>query len=117
MTDTTELKRFTENKTPFMEEHGLFAWIYANDSTNPVLAGLIDMFYNGVFENTLGIMVAKNTETGAEETILVGIVPTSTPDGEYAATIPLARLLSKEESAIYMAPDGKGGYIDHRITE
>lgn len=117
MNDTQNIDALTEGRAPFIEENGMIVRIYANDTSNPTLPHLLDMFYAGVAANTLGLMVAKNSETGAEETLLIGIVPEETPDGEYYVTIPLARLLSKEESAVYMAPDGDGGYIDHRNTE
>lgn len=112
-----ELDIFTSGHAPFMEEQGFVPWIYTNDKANPSLLGLLNMFYEGAFNNTIGIMVVKNAETGNEETILVGLVPTDTPDGEYVSTIPIAKLMSKEESVILLAPDGEGGYIDHRTAQ
>ena len=108
---------FTSGNAPFLEKQGFVPWVYANDSTNPALLGLLNMFYEGAFNNSIGIMVVKNSETGEEETVLVGLLPVETPDGEYVSTIPIAKLMTKEESASLLAPDGDGGYIDNRTEQ
>ena len=77
-----------------------------SNNPNPLQYNLIEMFYRGVLANTLGLMEARNKETGELELILVGL----DKDGEEVKTYPLAVMLKKDGGAIYEAPDGKGGY-------
>lgn len=67
---------------------------------------LLQMFYQGAFGSTIGLMEAFNTELDKSELILVGLAE---EDGKQV-TYPLARLLNPEEVKNYLAPDGKGGY-------
>ena len=109
--DSIEL--FTSGKAPKIEAQGMIPWVFANDKDNPTVFGLLDMFYDGAFTNTLGIMIAKNITTNEEEAVLVGLVK---QDGEIAA-YPIAKVLNKEASTEYLPPDGEGGWIDHRNAE
>lgn len=77
-----------------------------SNNPNPVQYNLIEMFYRGVLANTLGLMEARNTETGELELILVGL----DKEGEEVKTYPLAVMLKKDAGKLYEAPDGKGGY-------
>lgn len=105
---TAELAAFTSGETPDMDERGISPRIFSNDMTNPMLPGILNLFYSGVFAGTLGLMIAKNKATGQEEPVLVGVVENGGPeDGLYI----IAAVLGKENSMNYMPPDGKGGYI------
>lgn len=73
-----------------------------------VLSGLLKMFYHIVLTNRLAIMQAKNTETGEEQIVLVGVEQ----NGEGLNCYPLALPLSAELVAKYAAPDGQGGWIE-----
>lgn len=73
-----------------------------------LLQGLLKMFYHVVLTNRLAIMQAKNSETGKEEIVLVGIEQ----NGEGINAFPLAAPLSAEDVARYIAPDGSGGWLE-----
>ncbi len=77
-----------------------------SNNPNKIQYGLIEMFYRGVLANTLGLMEARNSETGELELILVGL----DKEGDEVKTYPLAVMLNKDGGKIYEAPDGKGGY-------
>lgn len=107
------IERFSSGKAPALDEQGMICYVFANDRENPALYGLLNMLYEGCFKNTVGITVAKNSKTGNEETLFVGLEKTENTIG----VIPFARMLSKEETAEYMPPDEVGGYIDYRNAE
>lgn len=109
--DTIEL--FTSGDAPAIEAQNMIPWVFANDKDNPTVYGLLNMFYDGCFKNTLGIMIAKNATTGEEEAVLVGLEKVG---GEVAA-YPIATILNKEQSVNYLPPDGEGGYVDFRNAE
>lgn len=92
-----------------MKERDMIPWVFSNDKKNPAPMGLLNMFYSGVFSNTLGIMVAKDSETGDIVSVLVGL--SKDGNGE-PAIYPIARILGDSESKRYLPPDGNGGYID-----
>jgi hypothetical protein len=73
-----------------------------------VKQGLLKMFYHIVLTNRLGIMEAKNSETGEEELVLVGIEQ----DGDAMNVFPLALPIKGEDAGKYIAPDGKGGWLE-----
>jgi len=119
--DTTEDIKFTDEEQeqlsrmptgamPFMEEKGLRPFIYMNDKTNPAPAFLLDAYYRNTFANRIGVMVAKNVETGQEELLLVGIELGE--DGSEGA-FPLARVLGPEAYDMYAIPTGEG-YSDEQ---
>jgi hypothetical protein len=91
------------------EEPGYIAYLFTNNKDSAfLLHQLLEMFHRGVLENTIGLMEAKNTETGAIERLIVGVAH----DGEDTFTYPLARLLEPEEAGKYVGPDGQGGYLE-----
>jgi hypothetical protein len=95
--------------TPETEERGYIAYLFTNDKNKAfVLHQLLEMFHNGVFQNTIGLMEAKNRDTGKVETLIVGVEH----NGAETFTYPLARLLDPEEGAKYAGPDGNGGWLD-----
>lgn len=77
-----------------------------SNSPNEGQVNLLQLIYTGAFENTLALMEAQNSETGDNELLLVGM---EYKDDNFSA-FPLARLLQPEETAKYLAPDGKGNY-------
>lgn len=81
--------------------------ILSNDPQDEGAVQLFQMFYNGVFGNSIGVMQAKNKDTGKIEALLVGV-----EGGEEGPKVyPLARILDPSEVTMYLSPDGKGGYF------
>lgn len=91
------------------ETNEITLYTFANHHPAPELEVLLRMFYRGASENMLGIMQALNTETNAEELVLVGVSLDSKGNTQ---CYPLATLLSKEQTPKYRSPDGKGGWFD-----
>jgi hypothetical protein len=82
---------------------------FTNKAEAPHLDNLLAMFYQGVYDNTIGIMDSWNLTTEQEEMILVGV---EADENGKAVCFPLARLLRAEEVPNFLAPDGKGEYFD-----
>lgn len=92
------------------EEQGLIAYMFTNDRTQlPKFQKLLDLYYQGVFTNSVGIMEAKHKITGELETLLVGVEHLE--DGN-TVTYPLARILSPDEAALFVGPDCEGGWLE-----
>lgn len=72
-----------------------------------VLQGLLKMFYHATLTNRIGIMEARNIETGEVEVVLVGVEQTDDSLSAY----PLASLINAEAVSKYEAPDGNGGWL------
>ena len=111
--EQADLSRMITGAMPFMQEKGLRAFLYMNDKTNPAPAFLLDAYYRNTFANRIGVMVAKNIKTGAEELLLVGIELGE--DGSEGA-FPLAKVLGPEAYEDYAIPTGSG-YSDDQIIE
>jgi hypothetical protein len=95
-------------QTPEAED-GLIAYMFTNHpEQGEYLQQLLNMFYSGCYENTVGIASMRNNTTGKEELVIVGVEHV----GELTNTYPLARILTADEVATYSAPDGKGGWLD-----
>lgn len=94
--------------TDTLETVELNAHIFANNPADPKLEALLSMFYSGVLQNTVGVLLAKNKSTGQEELVLVGV---NVEDGTTNA-FPIAKILGPEDVANYAAPDGKGGWFE-----
>lgn len=95
------------------EEAGLIAYMFTNHAEQaPMLQQLLDMFYRGTYSNTIGVMSAKNSLTNKEELLIVGI--DHEEDGN-TSTYPLAKVLTPDEVAKYVGPDGKGGWLDKEV--
>lgn len=91
------------------EETGLIAYMFTNHPEQaPMIQGLLDMFYKGTYNNTIGIMSAYNKESGKEELLIVGVQQL---DNGLTDTYPLARILGPGEHETYIGPDGKGGWL------
>lgn len=82
---------------------------FTNQTESSQMDNILAMFYQGTYDNQLGIMTAWNVETSQEEVLLVGV---SLDENGKADCYPLARILSAEDAALYLAPDGLGGYYD-----
>lgn len=98
-----------ELQTAASDDTGLIAYMFTNHPEQaPMIQGLLDMFYKGTYNNTIGIMSALNTETGKEELLIVGVEQL---ENGLTDTYPLARILGPGEHEIYRGPDGKGSWL------
>lgn|SRR5690606_29999045 len=109
-----------ENIEPAQEENQegqeAVLFTFTNDKSERNLGelqGLLKMVYHTVLTNRLGIMHAKNTETGEVEIVLVGI----TQNGDNISCYPMFAPLRAEDVAKYAAPDGKGGWLESKEEE
>lgn len=85
--------------------------VFSNDKTEEhlnVLRGLLKMVYHTVLTNKLGVMEAKNEETGEVEVVLVGFEQ----NGDGINCYPLFTPVTDTGAAKYSAPDGQGNYIN-----
>jgi hypothetical protein len=87
-------------------------YVFSNDMKEEGTVNLLQMFYRGAHENTIGIMRAKNLETGEIESLLVGLDIPKPGSGESTRTYPLAKILPPDEALKYRSPDGVGGYFE-----
>ena len=94
-----------------MIAHGHTPYVFTNDSTNPVPVYLLNTFFKGIIENRVGIAVRKDSKTGNEELLLVGIVGKS-EDGDSLDITPLAVIIAEADSTRFLPPDGNGGYLN-----
>lgn len=95
------------------EENGQEAILFTftndkNDYNMGVLQGLLKMVYHTVLTNRLGIMQAKNSETGELEVIMVGVEQ----NGDNLNCYPLFSPIKAEDVSKYIAPDGKGSWLE-----
>lgn len=106
----------SDNVTPVTEEPGVIAYMFSNDKDGADrLLSYLRMFYEGVYKNSVGIMEAKNKDTGQLELVLVGI--NHGEDG-LTDTFPIAKILSAHDAVRYLAPDSEGGWIaDDNLLE
>lgn len=92
------------------DKDGLISYIFANDRDRVwYLQQLLDLYYRGAFENSIGIMVAKKKGTEEEHTLIVGVAH---DEKGITSTFPLARVLGPDEAFGYVGPDGEGGWLD-----
>lgn len=98
-----------DKEAPQIKERDMIPWVFANDKNNPAPFGLLNMFYSGAFTNTLGIMVAKDSETGDIVSVIVGLSKGENGEPE---VYPVARILGEADVRRYLPPDGNGGYVD-----
>lgn len=101
----------TDNVEDQGQEAVLFT--FTNDKSNEnmgVLQGLLKMVYHTVLTNRLGVMQAKNSETGEQEVVLVGVEQ----NGDSLNCYPLFSPIKAEDVAKYVAPDGQGGWLESK---
>lgn len=96
------------SKKKTQKELEVSLYVFTNDPKEEGTMALLQMFYQGAFDNTVGIMRALNTDTGKVESILVGLV---SEDG-VTSTYPLAKVLDPQDAQKYLSPDGNGGYFE-----
>ena len=84
---------------------------FTNQEESQYLDSLLAMFYQGVYDNQLGIMQAFNIQTEGEELILVGV---AADENGKPVCFPIAKVLAAEDVKNYLSPDGKGGWFDER---
>lgn len=84
---------------------------FTNEQESPYLDNLLAMFYQGAYDNQLGIMQAFNIETEEQELILVGV---DADENGKPVCYPIAKILAAEDVKNYLSPDGKGGWFDER---
>lgn len=96
------------------EDPGYIAYIFTNETKQaPGLHMILEMFHNGVLNNSIGIMTGKHKDTGAVDTLIVGVEH----DGTETFTYPLARILNPGEASKYTGPDGKGGWLEEVVVD
>lgn len=93
------------------QEFSPVLYTFTNKEETGYLDSLLAMFYQGVYDNELGIMEAFNLETEQEELILVGVVP---DENGKPICYPVASVLKAEDVPKYLSPDGKGGYFSEQ---
>lgn len=89
-------------------------WIFSNDKANPFPQQVLHMFYDGILNNKVGVMAAKDKESGDPVLILVGIMKDE--EGNVGC-FPLARVLQGEEAGSFYAPDGHGGWVGEEVND
>ena len=82
-------------------------WLFTNDKTNPAIRQIFHLFHTGAFANKLGIMHAKVADKDEIHTVICGIQV----EGDNVLAFPLAKVLTQEEQANYLAPTGEGTYV------
>lgn len=92
------------------EDKGTIAYMFSNSKEDAErLFALLQLFYRGVYENTIGIMKAKDRHTDKERIVLVGIEHQE--DGT-TTTIPLVSVLDEKAVSKLLLPDGEGGWLE-----
>lgn len=87
--------------------------VFTNDKGNPFAIKQLELFYQCVLASKVGLMHAKNSETGAIETLLVGVE--QGPNG--IISYPLAKILDETDLNLYLPPDGDGGYLEDVVED
>lgn len=109
MSDVNEQTAGTEDISNESVQHSPVLYKFTNKESSPYLDDLLAMFYQGVYDNRLGIMEAYNLTTEEEEIVLVGV---EADENGKPVCFPLCRLLRAEDVPNYLSPDGKGGFFD-----
>lgn len=106
-----------ENETSAPEGQEVALLVFANDRSEQhlgVLRGLLKMVYHAALTNQIAVMQAFNKETGEEEVVLVGVQQDA--EGNVQC-YPLFVPLRAEDVDKYVAPNGKGGWVDEATPE
>lgn len=82
-----------------------------SNTPSPRHYALIQMLYDGAFNNEIGLMEALNSETGSTELLIIGAV-LNRETGKMD-TFPLARVLDPQDVQKYRAPTGTGDFVKH----
>lgn len=102
MTESEQLEVAQETISPVLYK-------FSNEAETPWLDSILAMFYQGAFDNRLGIMDSFNLDSEEVETILVGV---EADENGKPMCYPLAKLIKAEHVTRYLSPDGKGGFFD-----
>lgn len=92
-----------------LKEMEILLSVFSNTLEDEAAYQLLQMFYKGAVENSIGMMRALNNETGETELLIVGV---ALAEGGGVNTYPLARVLEPQDVPKYFSPDGKGGWFD-----
>lgn len=87
-------------------------YVFTNTPEDLSQKQILKMFYDGLDQESIGLMQAKNVETGDLELVLVGI---SVDKQDNAHLFPIAKVLKAEDASQFLSPDGKGGYFDPQV--
>lgn len=98
-----------ESQEENTQEFSPVLYKFTNQELSPHLDSLLAMYYEGIYNNTVGIMEAWNIKTNEPELILVGVEP---DENGKPVCFPIAVVLRAEDVTNYLSPDGKGGYFD-----
>lgn len=82
-------------------------YVFSNIAHDAPAMSLIQMFYDGVLKNEVGIMRAR--VAGTEDTVLVLVGVSKDEDGSVNC-YPLAKILDAEQATYLESPDGLGNY-------
>lgn len=99
----------TRNPQKKLKEQEILLTVFTNTPHDEAAYQVLQLFYKGAVENSVGMMRALNNATGDEELILVGLQARA--DGGIDS-FPLAKVLTKDEVENYFSPDGRGGWFD-----
>lgn len=97
----------TRNTKP--KEQEILLTVFTNTPHDEAAYQVLQLFYKGAVENSIGMMRALNNATGNEELILVGMQPNAAGGVD---SFPLAKVLVKDDVENYFSPDGRGGWFD-----
>lgn len=107
--DTNNIEQTANGTAPGQPQREPVLYKFTNAESSPNLDNILAMFYQGVYDNRIGIMEAFNLETETEELILVGV---ELDENSKPICFPLCKVLRAEDVTKYLSPNGKGGYFD-----
>jgi len=100
-----------ETNTEATNEISPVLYTFTNKEEAGYLDNILAMFYQGVYDNQIGIMEAFNLDTETTELILVGV---AADEDNKPVCFPIAKVLAAEDVSKYLSPDGNGGWFDER---
>ncbi len=98
----TIARKSEEQKAPVINVELI---VLANEEP-PMAEMLLKNLYNAAFQARIGLMYAKNEETGEINPLIVGL----DTDGDNFTCFPLAKIMNSDEAMKYLAPDRMGGW-------
>lgn len=110
MAETNEIA----NNAPTILENEMIPWVFTDEQDNPAPFQVLDLFYRGVFTNTIGVMTAKRKTDNAPVMLLVGL--NRGEDGD-AEVYPIAEILNQDTSQAFIPPSSVGADNEPVSTE
>lgn len=104
----------SSKRTRNKKDQEILLTVFSNNLKDESAYQLLQLFYRGAVENSIGIMRALNNTTGQEELMLVGMEPNGKGGVD---TYPLASIVTPEKVPMYFSPDGKGGWFDPSASQ